>query len=166
MPVLKSTRKFALAAGLGTMLVLSGCAGSYGASERTASGVGQTATVREGVVISTEPVTIKPDQNYLGAGVGAVLGGLAGSQVGGGREENAAGAVAGAVLGGVIGNEVTKGANTRQGYAYVIDFGNGKVQEIVQGADVVIAPGTPVYVSFGTDRVRVWPKQGAYPPGY
>ena len=82
--------------------------------------------------------------------------------VGGGDDERAAGAVAGAVIGGVIGNEVSRGVNTRQGYAYIIDFGDGKIQEIVQGADVVIAPGTIVYVSFGTDRVRVWPKSAGY----
>tara|TARA_B100000678_G_scaffold10694_1_gene8701 strand:+ start:3718 stop:4233 length:516 start_codon:yes stop_codon:yes gene_type:complete len=169
MPVFKSSRSVIAAAGLGTLLVLGGCAGSYGATERTARGVGQTATVREGVVISAEPVTIKPDQNYLGAATGAVLGGLAGSQIGGGSEERAAAGIAGAVIGGVVGNQATKAGNTRQGYAYIIDFGDGKIQEIVQGADVVIGPGTPVYVSFGTDRVRVWPKtQGYYgnPPGY
>ena len=91
---------------------------------------------------------------------------FAGSQIGGGREENAAGAVAGAVAGGVIGNEISKGANTRQGYAYIIDFGNGDIKEIVQGADVVIAPGTPVYVSFGMDAIRVWPKATGYPATY
>ncbi|MAK61386.1 MAG: hypothetical protein CMK09_10435 [Ponticaulis sp.] len=166
MALFKSSRSLALAVGLGGMVALSGCAGGYGATERTASGVGQTATVREGIVISSEAVTIRPDRNYLGAATGAVLGGIAGSNVGGGDDERAAGAVAGAVLGGVLGNEVSKGVNTRQGIAYIIDFGNGKIQEIVQGADVVIAPGTPVYVSFGTDRVRVWPKTQGYPQSY
>lgn len=166
MALLKSTRSLAMAAGLGGLIALSGCAGSYGATERTASGVGQTATVREGVVISSEAVTIRPDQNMLGAVTGAVIGGVIGSQIGGGSEERTVGGVVGAVGGGVIGNEVSKAANTRQGIAYIIDFGNGKIQEIVQGADIVIAPGTPVYVSFGMDRVRVWPKQQGYPQGY
>ena len=160
--IMKFSRSAALAAGLVSLSVLAGCAGTYGASERTASGVGQTVTVREGMVISSEPVTIQPDRNLLGAATGAVLGGIAGSNVGGGDDERAAGAVAGAVIGGVIGNEVSRGVNTRQGYAYIIDFGDGKIQEIVQGADVVIAPGTIVYVSFGTDRVRVWPKSAGY----
>merc|ERR1711916_286556 len=158
--IMKFSRSAALAAGLASLTVLAGCAGTYGASERTASGVGQTATVREGMVISSEPVTIQPDRNLLGAATGAVLGGIAGSNVGGGDDERGAGA--GAVIGGVIGNEVSRGVNTRQGYAYIIDFGDGKIQEIVQGADVVIAPGTIVYVSFGTDRVRVWPKSAGY----
>lgn len=153
-----SPRAMALSAGLGLLISVAGCAGTYGAGETPASSVGQTATVREGFVVSVRAVKIQPDQNYLGAGVGAVLGGLAGSQLGGGKEENAAGAIAGAVAGGVIGNQVTKAGNTRDGYAYVIDFGGGKIQEITQGADVYIQPGTPVYVSFGTDRTRVWPK--------
>lgn len=166
MPFMKHSRSMAAVIGLGALIAVSGCANSYGASDRTARGVGQQSTVHEGVVVSTEPVTIRPDQNYLGAATGAVLGGLAGSQIGGGREENAAGAVAGAVAGGVIGNEISKGANTRQGYAYIIDFGNGDIKEIVQGADVVIAPGTPVYVSFGMDAIRVWPKATGYPATY
>lgn len=156
--LIKSSRSLALTAGLGLAVALGSCASNYGAGDTPASSVGQTATVREGFVVSVRAVKIQPDQNYLGAGVGAVLGGLAGSQIGGGREENAAGAIAGAVAGGVIGNQVSKAGNTRDGFAYVIDFGGGKIQEVTQGADVYIQPGTPVYVSFGTDRVRVWPK--------
>ena len=152
-----SRKSIGAASAFGLMVALSGCAGSYGAGETVASGVGQQATVKQGIVQHVRPVKIKPDQNYLGAGVGAVLGGLAGSQVGGGREENAAGAIAGAVAGGVIGNEITKAGNTRDGYAYVIDFGNGDLREIVQGADIYIEPGTRVNVSYGTDRTRITP---------
>ena len=159
MPILsKSYRSLAIATGIGCLVALGGCANSYSGSERTASGVGVTATIREGVVIGVQEVTIRPDRNYLGAATGAILGGIAGSNVGGGDDERAAGAVAGAVIGGVIGNEVGEAANTRPGYAYTIDFGNGQIQEIVQGVDPYIAVGTPVYVSFGEDAVRVTPK--------
>ena len=101
----KSFRSVAVATGVACLLAIGGCASNYGASDRTVSGVGVTSTVREGVVISVSEVTIRPDRNYLGAATGAVLGGIAGSNVGGGDDERAAGAVAGAVLGGVIGNE-------------------------------------------------------------
>ena len=92
----KSFRSVAVATGVACLLAIGGCASNYGASDRTVSGVGVTSTVREGVVISVSEVTIRPDRNYLGAATGAVLGGIAGSNVGGGDDERAAGAVAGA----------------------------------------------------------------------
>ena len=67
------------------------------------------------------------------------------------------GAAAGAVLGGVAGSEAGKAINTRQGYAYTVRFDSGEVKEIVQGADVYIAPGNPVNVTFRTDGVIVTP---------
>lgn len=47
--------------------------------------------------------------NYLGIGAGAVIGGLLGNQVGGGRGKALA-TIAGAVGGGMVGNEVQKQA--------------------------------------------------------
>ena len=159
MPILsKSYRSLAIATGIGCLVALGGCANTYSATERTASGVGVTATIREGVVIGVQPVTKYVAASGQFSCTSAILGGIAGSNVGGGDDERAAGAVAGAVLGGVIGNEVGEAANTRPGYAYTIDFGNGQIQEIVQGVEPAIAVGTPVYVSFGEDAVRVTPK--------
>ncbi len=144
-------------------VVLGGCAGSYGATQRSPGGVGYASTVREGIVTSVQEVTIRPDNSILGAATGAVLGGLAGSELGGGDKANTAGGIAGAVLGGVAGNEAGKALNTRPGYAYVIKFASGEVKEIVQGADIYIAPGTPVNVTFGTDKVTVTPAQYSAP---
>lgn len=47
--------------------------------------------------------------NYLGIGAGAVIGGLLGNQVGGGRGKTLA-TIAGAIGGGMVGNEVQKQA--------------------------------------------------------
>jgi outer membrane lipoprotein SlyB len=142
-------------------LAITGCAGSYGAGETTASGVGQTSTVYEGVVVQVRDVTIKPDGSLLGTGTGAVLGGIAGSQVGGGDAANAAGAIAGAVIGGVVGNQADKRLNTRPGYAYTIRMDrDDSLKEIVQGADILIQPGTPVFVTFGPNKTTVAPKVG------
>jgi len=142
-------------------MVLAGCAGGYGANEVSTTGVRQAATVREGTVTSVREVRIRPDNSLLGAGVGAVLGGLAGSELGGGDKAQTAGGVAGAVIGGVAGNEAGKRANTRPGYAYTVKFASGDVKEIVQGADVYIAPGTPVNITFRSDGVIVTPAQYA-----
>lgn len=154
-----SIKSFGTASAMGLMLLVTGCASSYGGNEYGAGTVGQPATVREGYVVSVRPVKIKAGNNnqVIGTVVGAAIGGIAGSQVGGGREENAVGAIAGATIGGVVGNEVAKGSNTRDGYAYVIDFGDGEVLEITQGADIYVQPGTRVFVSFYPDRARIQP---------
>ena len=160
MNIMKSTRS-TMAVALGSAaLMVTGCAGTYGANEVRAGEVGATSTVYEGTVMSVREVTIRPDNTYLGTGTGAVIGGVAGSQIGGGDEERAVGAVAGAVLGGIVGSQVDKAANTRPGYAYTIRMDSGEVKEIVQGADIYIQPGTPVFVAFGTERTRVTPQAG------
>lgn len=138
-------------------LALAGCAGSYGANEVSTTGVREAATVRSGTVTAVREVRIRPDRSVIGAATGAVLGGLAGSELGGGDKAETAGAIGGAVLGGVAGSEAGKAINTRQGYAYTVRFDSGEVKEIVQGADVYIAPGNPVNVTFRTDGVVVTP---------
>ncbi len=157
--MMKSFKTLGAAGAAGLTLVVTGCAGSYGANEMQVGSVGEAATVREGMVVAVRPVQIEAGNNnrVIGTVLGAALGGLAGSQVGGGDAENAAGAVIGATAGGVLGNEVAKGTNRRPGYAYTIDFGDGQLKEITQGADVYIEPGRRVFVTFYTDRVRVAP---------
>lgn len=164
----RQPNKYFAAAFAALTIALAGCAGSYGAGTVSGSSVGYASTVREGVVTSVRQVQIRPDNSILGAATGAVLGGLAGSELGGGDKAQTAGGVAGAVLGGLAGNEAGKALNTRPGYAYTIRFETGEVKEIIQGADVYIAPGTPVNVTFGTERVVVTPQGGysAPPPGY
>ncbi|MEE9380480.1 MAG: glycine zipper 2TM domain-containing protein [Hyphomonadaceae bacterium] len=163
---ISKTRKASpmMAAAFGALtLALAGCAGSYGANQVKPGGVGYASTIREGTVTSVRQVTIRPDNSILGAATGAVLGGLAGSELGGGDKAQTAGGIAGAVIGGVAGNEAGKALNTRQGYAYTVRFASGDLKEIVQGADIYIAPGTPVNVTFGTDKVTVTPAQYAAP---
>jgi len=140
-------------------MVLAGCAGTYGAGQTTPASVGQPSTVYEGTVTGVTEVQIRPDNSVIGAATGAVLGGIAGSELGGGDKANTAGAIGGAVLGGVAGNEAGKAINTRPGYAYIVRLNNGEVREIIQGADIYIAPGTLVNVIYREDGVRVTPVQ-------
>lgn len=164
--VLKARQPSRLAVGafLALSLAVTGCAGTYGAGQATPSSVGVASTIREGVVTGVREVQIRPDNSVVGAGVGAVLGGLAGSELGGGDKAQTAGAIGGAVLGGLAGNEAGKAMNTRPGYAYTVRFNSGEIKEIIQGADIYIAPGTPVNVAFRADGVRVTPAQYAPPP--
>ncbi|MEL6322743.1 MAG: glycine zipper 2TM domain-containing protein [Pseudomonadota bacterium] len=146
------------AAALGSlMLMTAGCATTYGANEVSPNAVRTAATVRPGVVLSVREVTIRPENSAVGAGAGAILGGLLGSQVGGRDTTQAIGAVGGAVLGGLAGNAAGRAAGTARGFAYVVEFENGEAREIVQGADVLIAPGTPVNVTFRADGAIVTP---------
>ena len=153
--------KLGIIAGVGALtLAVGGCANSYGGNTVSSDAVGYASTVRSGVVEAVREVTIRPDNSIIGAATGAVLGGLAGSELGSGDKAETAGAVGGAVLGGLAGNEAGKALNTRKGFAYMIRFDDGTLKEIIQGADILIQPGTPVNVTFGTDRVRVAPAQG------
>ncbi|MEL7129058.1 MAG: glycine zipper 2TM domain-containing protein [Pseudomonadota bacterium] len=141
----------------GAMLATAGCATTYGANEVNPNAVRTAATVRPGVVQSVREVTIRPENSAAGAGVGAVLGGLLGSQVGGRDTTQAIGAIGGAVLGGLAGNAAGRAGQTTQGLAYVVQFENGEVREIIQGNDVYIAPGTPVNITFRADGAIVTP---------
>jgi uncharacterized protein YcfJ len=56
------------------------------------------------------PAPVAKQPNYVGIGAGALIGGLVGNQIGGGRGKTLA-TVAGAIGGGIVGNEI---ANRQQ----------------------------------------------------
>ena len=128
-------------------LALTGCASTYGPNTVSPSAVNQRSSVYYGTVSSVRQVTIKPERSLIGTATGAVLGGLAGSELGGGDKAQTAGAIGGAVLGGIAGNEAGKAVGTKQGYAYVVTLENGRTMEIVQNIDTYFAPGTPIVVT-------------------
>ena len=66
----------------------------------------------------------------------------------------------GAVIGGIAGNAAGKAVGKQQGYAYIVRFSTGDVKEIIQGADVYIAPGTPVDIIAGADGWKLVPAGG------
>ena len=85
---------------------------------------------------------------------GAVLGGLAGSSVGGGRGSTATGIV-GAVVGGIIGNNVESNANVRKGLEITVRLDNGELKAIVQDADEAFRPGERVRLLSDRRTTRV-----------
>lgn len=139
-------------------MALAGCASSYNSSTVTPGSVGQASTVYTGYVQSVREVTIRSERSLIGTATGAVLGGLAGSELGGGDKAQTAGAIGGAVVGGIAGNEAGKAMGTKRGYAYTVRFDNGEVREITQGADIYIQPGTPVNAIAGADGWRIVPR--------
>lgn len=152
-----SPSKIAVGGFAALTLALTGCASNYGASRASPAAVGQASTVYHGRVTSVRQVTIGSDRSLIGTATGAVLGGLAGSELGGGDKAQTAGAIGGAVLGGIAGNEAGKAVGKKQGYAYIVQFSTGEVKEIIQGADVYIAPGTPVDIIAGADGWKLVP---------
>jgi outer membrane lipoprotein SlyB len=156
-----STGKLAAGAFLALSLSLAGCASTSGVGTATPGSIGQASSVYHGTVVSVREVTVKPKQSMIGTAAGAVLGGLAGSELGGGDKAQTAGAIGGAVIGGMAGNAAGKAVNTTKAFAYIVRFSSGESKEIMQGADVYIAPGTPVDIIAGADGWKLIPA-GAY----
>ncbi|ORU90523.1 MAG: hypothetical protein A6F71_05990 [Cycloclasticus sp. symbiont of Poecilosclerida sp. M] len=115
--------------------LLAACAGPnpYGNStdQYTRGEVNQIQHVRYGVITGLQPVTIDSEGNAVGTVAGGLLGGIAGSSVGGGKGR-AATTVAGAVLGGYLGNKAQGALNKTNGVQITIQMDNGEVQSIVQ----------------------------------
>jgi outer membrane lipoprotein SlyB len=138
---------------LATSVLVTGCAqqglggGSYNRSQ-----VRGEQSVRLGTVESVRDVTIDARNPETGALVGAALGGVAGSTVGGGNRANAAGAIVGAVLGGIAGASIEKNANDRKGVEVTVRLEGGKMIAITQEKDEEFRVG---------DRVRILSGQGA-----
>ena len=77
-----------------------------------------------GVIQSTREIVQPGDGGAIGIVGGAVVGGLLGNQVGGGRGKDIA-TVAGAVGGAVVGNEIEKRVDTTKRYETVVRFNDG-----------------------------------------
>ncbi len=126
--------------------VISGCATQSSSSAvYRSSDTQREQTVRMAVVESVREVTIQRDSKGIGTVGGAVIGGLAGSSVGGGRGQDIA-TVVGAIGGLVAGQAIENQANQRKGYEITLKYDSGETRVIVQEADVEIRAG---------DRVRV-----------
>jgi outer membrane lipoprotein SlyB len=134
------------------------CVSGVGANQYPRSRAGEVNRVEEATVVAVRQVVLEGDKSIIGPATGAVVGGVAGSQIGGGDEERAIGAVAGAVIGGIAGAAVEKGVKTTRGYAYTVRLGKtGDLVTITQGADIAIPVGAPVFVEYGS-RPRVIPR--------
>jgi len=122
--------------------------------------------VYDATVLSIRPVTVDGSQSGIGAGAGAVVGGIAGSStVGhGGSPESAIAGVLGAVVGGVVGNAVERGATKQNAVEIIVQLRNGERRAIVQaqGAEP-IAPGDAVLLVTTGGRTRVTRAPPVYP---
>ena len=144
----------AMTAAAAALLLLGGCAYHRGSSDYRGYEVGAEQSVRFGVVDNVRDVRISPRDTGVGTAGGAVLGGIAGSNVGGGSGQ-VAGAVGGAILGGIIGSNVEQSANERHGVEVTVLLDNGRYISVVQEADEAFRPGDRVRVLSGRGHTRV-----------
>lgn len=136
-------------------LILAGCAGPrVGGSDYAPTQVRGEQNVRLATVQSVRAVTINGQKGPLGALAGAALGGLAGHSVGQGNGQSAA-TIAGAVAGGVVGSAIEESATKQDGLEITVQFDNGKLSVITQGADEPFRVGDRVMVISGQGTTRV-----------
>ncbi len=113
------------------------------------------STVIDATVLSVRPVTLQGRDTGVGTVSGAVIGGIAGSNVGGPRTGGIVG-IAGAVVGGLIGNAVERDATQQQGVEILLQLKNGDRRQVVQGIGTdTFAAGDPVILVTTGGRTRV-----------
>ncbi len=145
--------KWIAAAAFGA-LALGGCAYPGGGADYRGYEVRGEQSVRFGVVESVRDVRIDARESGVGTAGGAVLGGLAGSNVGGGSGQ-IAGAIGGAILGGIIGQNIERSANERRGLEVTVLLDTGKYLAIVQEGDEPFRAGDRVRILSGRGNTRV-----------
>ena len=140
-------RTIAIAAGIGILLGIAGCA-NQSASSRvyTFEQTQRAQTVVLGHVTGVRPVTIQASRSSgLGAMAGGALGAVAGSSVGGGSGRRLT-TVGGAVGGAMAGNAIENASARRSGLEITVRLDSGDTRVIVQEADVPISTGQRVQV--------------------
>ncbi|MEB2184253.1 hypothetical protein VDS28_21185 [Xanthomonas campestris pv. campestris] len=127
----------------------------YGTSEALS-----VQNARLGEVLMVRSVDIKSDKRLnAGGAIGAAAGYGAAREVKG--DYRSAARVAGGVIGGVAGTAIQNGISKRRGVEiYVRDLESGKVQAIVQFADLLVRAGDKVFLTGKGSKTRIVPIEG------
>ncbi|MGP0170641.1 hypothetical protein ACSVIJ_02045 [Pseudomonas sp. NCHU5208] len=133
-------------------LTLGGCASSLTGDTYSRDEARQVQTVRMGTIESLRPVKIEGTKTPIGAGAGAVIGGVGGSGLGGGRG-SAVMAVIGAVAGGLLGAAAEEGLTRTQGVEITVREDDGTLRSYVQEVE-------PNQVFRVGERVRIMTVNG------
>ncbi|WP_434680175.1 glycine zipper 2TM domain-containing protein [Pseudomonas sp. R1-18] len=112
-------------------LTLGGCTSNLTGDSYSRDEARTVQTVRLGTVESLRPVKIEGTKTPIGAGAGAVVGGVGGSAIGGGRGSVVA-AVIGAVAGGLLGSATEEGFTRTQGVEITVREDDGSMRAYVQ----------------------------------
>lgn len=106
-----------------------------------------------GVVQSVREITTRADGSGVGAAGGAVVGGLLGNQVGGGRGRDLA-TIAGAIGGAVAGNQIEGGVRASHSYDVTVRLDNGSTRTIHQSTQGNWQSGDQVKIVNGALRAN------------
>jgi outer membrane lipoprotein SlyB len=104
-----------------------------------------------GVVESTREITTRAQGTGVGAAGGAVVGGLLGNQVGGGRGKDVM-TVVGAIGGAVAGNQIEGQVNATRSYEVTVRLEDGSTRAIHQAAQPGWRTGDHVRIVDGVLR--------------
>jgi outer membrane lipoprotein SlyB len=107
-----------------------------------------------GTIESVRPVRLNEDHGGVGTGAGAVIGGLAGNELGHGAGR-AVTTILGAIGGGLAGNAIERNATAQSGTEIVVRLDSGASIAVVQGASEQFETGQRVRVLTGRGGSRV-----------
>jgi outer membrane lipoprotein SlyB len=113
---------------------LTGCVSSQSSGVYSRADAQRAQSVEAGTVLALRAVTIEGTHSYIGAGVGALMGGIAGTAIGGGRGMYL-GAIAGAAGGGVAGAYGEERLTRANGVEITVREDSGYRQAFVQEVD-------------------------------
>lgn len=117
------------------VLMLQGCASSLSGDTYSRSEARKVQNVEFAWVEAVKPVVIEGrTDSPLGAGAGAIVGGIAGSTVGGGKGSSIA-SVMGAVAGGIVGQKIEENSTRKQGQEITVTLESGRTISVVQEVD-------------------------------
>ena len=137
-------------------MLLGGCQSSLTGDTYSRGEARQVQTVRMGTIESLRPVKIEGTKTPIGAGAGAVVGGVGGSAIGGGRGSVVA-AVIGAVAGGLLGAATEEGLTRTQGVEIPVREDDGSmrayVQEVQENEIFRVGERVRIMTVNGTSRV-------------
>ncbi|RMQ97678.1 Membrane protein [Pseudomonas savastanoi pv. glycinea] len=112
-------------------MTLTGCMSNLTGDSYSRDEARTVQTVRLGTIESLRPVKIEGSKTPIGAGAGAVVGGVGGSAIGGGRGSIVM-AVIGAVAGGLLGSATEEGLTRTQGVEITVREDDGSMRAYVQ----------------------------------
>ena len=104
---------------------------------------------RCGVVQQIQSKTVEGPSNPAAAVAGAVLGGVLGHQIGGGRGKDVATA-AGAVGGAVVGDRIARQRGARSYYEVTVELESGQQEQVAMQSLEGLRPGDAVRIADGT----------------
>lgn len=149
-------RVLQLAASLTAVALLAGCASDQSGDVYSRDEARQVQTVRTGTITALRPVTIEGTKSPVGAGAGAVVGGIGGSAIGGGRGSFVT-AIIGAVAGGLLGAATEEGFTKANGVEITVkdDDGGSRayVQAVNKGEIFRVGERVRILTVNGTSRV-------------